>query len=51
MATMLLSLIGYQWTTTMIHCDNMGEITLICKPVCHSHTIHIDVKHRYLETA
>ena len=46
---MLLSLIGYpQWTTTVIHCDNMGAISLIHNPVFHSHTKHIDVKHHYV---
>jgi len=45
----LLSLIGYpQNTATLIHCDNMGTISLICNPVFHLHTKHIDVKHHYV---
>jgi len=36
-----------QWTTTRIHCDNMGAI-LIQNPVFHSHTKHIDVKYHYI---
>jgi len=45
----LLSLIGYpQKTPTLIHCNNMGAISLIWNPVFHSHTKHIDVKHHYI---
>src|SRR5882724_2151220 len=45
----LLSLIGHpQRIPTLIHCDNMGAISLIRNPVFHSCTKHIDVKHHYV---
>ena len=45
----LLSLIGYaQMELTLIHCNNMGAISLIKNPVFHVHTKHIDVKHHFV---
>ena len=46
----LLSLIGHpQRIPTLIHCDNMGAISLIRNLVFHSCTKHIDVKHHYVQ--
>jgi len=46
----LLSLIGFpQKQPTLIHCDNMGVISLIWNLVFHSCTKHIDVKHHYIQ--
>src|SRR5882724_276472 len=45
----LLSLIGHpQKALTLIHCDNMGMISLIQNLVFHSCTKHMDMKHHYI---